>query len=111
MSGQASPSDNVNESASGAETIDISVDWEVTGDTYVETTGEIRRYITSYRIHIAHGDPIFDWRLDFFNAENKRFQFIDRTNDYYEVACGQVGEHSVKYNSKLPQIKAVRIWI
>ncbi|KAF7361562.1 hypothetical protein MSAN_01190100 [Mycena sanguinolenta] len=91
--------------------IDIPVDWEVTGATWKDTNGDIRSYITSYSLHVAHGNPIFDWRLEFRNAQNKKFQFFDRTNDGYKVDCYMLGTHLVNYNSNKPEIKMVRIWL
>ncbi|KAF8310130.1 hypothetical protein DL93DRAFT_1678972 [Clavulina sp. PMI_390] len=99
--------------AMGPETIDIPVDWEVTGDKWVsvDPSDDIYEYISSYSLHIAHLNPWFDWKLEFYNSQNKRFQFFDRTGDFYEVACGRRGRHDVKYNSDLPQIEFVRIWV
>ncbi|KAF7361561.1 hypothetical protein MSAN_01190000 [Mycena sanguinolenta] len=69
------------------------------------TSGDIRNYITSYSLHVAHGNPIFDWQLEFCNAQNGKFQFTDQTNDSYGVKCYVLGVHGVNYNSKKPQIK------
>ncbi|KAF7361563.1 hypothetical protein MSAN_01190200 [Mycena sanguinolenta] len=95
--------------AANSNSINIPVDWEVTGDTWKDTSGDIRNYITSYSLHVAHGNPIFDWQLEFCNAQNGKFQFTDQTNDGYGVKCYVLGVHGVNYNSKKPQIKMVRI--
>ncbi|KLO18881.1 hypothetical protein SCHPADRAFT_92219 [Schizopora paradoxa] len=91
--------------------VDFPVEWEVTGNSWVETSDDLHQYITAYKLDIAKGNLIFNWCLEIRNAENKCYHFIDRTNDDYELTCKQSGEHTLKYNSDAPQIKIVRVWV
>ena len=87
---------------------DTKVSWQVTGDVWKETEGEVADVISRYSLHINHGSFIYDWKLEFTNKMDTCFRFVDETGDVYEVTTHRAGDHYVRYNSAQPAIKAVR---
>ncbi|KAI0089579.1 hypothetical protein BDY19DRAFT_942970 [Irpex rosettiformis] len=87
----------------------ILVNWPVNGDVWVTTQpgSQAASYISRYKLDINHWSPIWDWKLEFTNIVNGRFQFIDETEDEYRVDCERLGDHYVRYNSARPTIRQI----
>ena len=87
----------------------ILVNWPVTGDTWVPTLpgSQVESYISRYMLTTSTWLPIYDWKLEFTNIVNGRFQFIDETEDEYQVDCERIGDHYVRYNSERPTIRQI----
>ena len=99
-----------NAAMANAATRDISVKWFVEGNVWKDISGDLSVYLSRYKLDIASGNIIYNWRLDITNKLSGLYRFFDETGDYYDIQCNKNRDHYVKFNSDKPTIVLVRYW-
>lgn len=88
----------------GKNNFDIKIEWTVGADKMIATTQEVldKASISAYRL--TKGHMYYDYYLEFSNTKNYNYYFYDETGDCYPVNCYVTGNHTVRFDSKKPNI-------